>query len=138
MDLIAGTLLELGSERAFVVHGADGLDEISLSGETLVAEVHRGTVRRYTISPEDFGMSTVPLNAILGTTPTENASLIRRVLDNELGPRRDIVVINAAAALLVSGITTDFREAAQLANAAISSGAAQEKLKALSAFTHTS
>jgi anthranilate phosphoribosyltransferase len=118
-----------------VVHGAGGLDEISLAGESLVADVHRGEVRRYTVSPEDFGVSRAPLEAVRGGTPSENAKTIRRIFAGEAGPRRDIVVINAAAALVASGVAPALADAARLAGEALSSGAAEEKLSALGAFT---
>jgi anthranilate phosphoribosyltransferase len=135
IDLVAATLAELGVERAFVVHGAGGLDEISLAGETLVADVNRGAVRRYVISPEDFGVSRAPLDAIRGGGPAENAAIIRRIFAGEDGPRRDIVVINAGAALVACGVADNFLDAARLAGERISSGAAEEKLSALAAFT---
>jgi len=135
IDVVAATLAELGVERAFVVHGAGGLDEISLAGETMVAEVRGGGVRRFTVTSEEFGMARAPLESIRGGTPAENAVLIRRVLDGEDGPARDIVVVNAAAALVAAGAAADFREGAGLASFVISSGAASEKLAALAAFT---
>jgi anthranilate phosphoribosyltransferase len=135
IDLVAAALAELGVTRAFVVHGAGGLDEISLAGDTLVAEVHQGRVRRFTVSPADFGVSAAPLESIRGGAPTENAAIIRAIFDGESGPRRDIVVVNAAAALVASGVARNFRDAARLAAAALSSGAASEKLSALSSFT---
>ena len=140
LDPVAGALVELGSERAFIVRGMDGLDEISLSDETWIVEVRNGTIRRYKVSPEDFGVSRAPLDAIRGTTPQGNAAVIRHIFGNptvntESGPRRDIVVINAAAALVVSGVASSFREGAELAKTAILSGAAKEKLEALIAFT---
>jgi anthranilate phosphoribosyltransferase len=136
VDLVAATLAELGVEHAFVVHGAGGLDEISLSGETLAAEVHHGEVRQRTITPEDFGVARAPLDAILGGSPVDNAASIRRIFAGEDGPRRDIVVINAAAALVACGVADNFREAAQLADKALASGAAREKLAALAGFTN--
>jgi anthranilate phosphoribosyltransferase len=136
IDLVAATLLELGIEHAFVVHGDGGLDEISLAGESWVAEVKGGTVRRYTVTPEDFGVSRAPLEALRGGNAAENAALIRRILDGEPGPPRDIVIANAAAALAAAGVASNFRDAAQLAAGALSSGAAGEKLAALAAFTH--
>ena len=136
IDVVATTLAELGVERAFVVHGAGGLDEISLAGETMVAEVRAGGVRRFTVTPEEFGVARAPLESIRGGTPAENAVLIRRVLDGEDGPARDIVVVNAAAALVAAGTAADFREGAGLASFVISSGAAREKLAALAAFTN--
>jgi anthranilate phosphoribosyltransferase len=138
MDLVAAALAELGVERAFVVHGAGGLDEISLAGETMVAEVRSGSVRRFTVTPEEFGVSRAPLEAIRGGTAAENAALIERILEGEAGPARDIVVINAAAALVAAGVSDNFREAAGLASFVISSGAAGEKLASLVAFTSES
>src|SRR6267142_492879 len=136
IDLMAATLAELGVERAFVVHGAGGVDEISLAGETLVAEVRHGAVRRFTVTPEEFGVSRAPLEAVRGATPEDNAMIIRRVLAGEEGPARDIVVINAAAALVAADVAANFREAAGLASFVISSGAAGEKLVTLAAFTN--
>ena len=135
IDVVAATLAELGVERAFVVHGAGGLDEISLSGETIVAEVRGGEVRQFTVTPEDFGVARAAVESIRGGTPAENAELIRRVLDGEDGPARDVVVVNAAAALVAAGAAADFREGAGLASFVISSGAAGKKLAALAAFT---
>src|ERR1700674_2687390 len=135
IDPVAATLAELGVERAFVVHGAGGLDEISLAGETMVAEVRDGAVRRFTVTPDEFGVARAPLESIRGGTAAENAALIRRVLEGEPGPARDIVVVNAAAALVAAGIAANFREAAGLASFVISSGAASEKLASLAAFT---
>jgi len=135
IDLVAATLAELGVERAFVVHGAGGLDEISLSGETVIAEVRGGVVKRFTVMPEDFGVERAPLESIRGGTAPENAALIRRILEGQAGPARDIVVVNAAAALVVAGLADNFREAAGLASFVISSGAANEKLASLAAFT---
>src|SRR2546429_1606526 len=103
IDVVAATLAELGVERAFVVHGAGGLDEISLSGETLVAEMRGGGVRRVTERREGVGVARAPLESIRGGTPAENAALIRRVLEGEDGPARDIVVVNAAATLVAAG-----------------------------------
>jgi anthranilate phosphoribosyltransferase len=136
IDLVAATLAELEIERALVVHGAGGLDEISLAGETLVADVRQGTVRRYTLTPEDFGAARTPLEAIRGGSAEDNAVTIRAIFDGEAGAPRDIVVINAAAALVASGVTEHFLDAARLASSTISSGAAQQKLLALATFTN--
>jgi anthranilate phosphoribosyltransferase len=135
IDLVAAAMAELGVERAFVVHGAGGLDEISLAGETMIAEVRGGTVRRFTVTPEEFGVARAPIEAIRGGTPAENAALILSILEDEAGPARDVVVINAAAALVAAGVAENFREAAGLASFVISSGAASEKLARLAAFT---
>ena len=133
VGLMAGTLAKLGVERAFVVHGADGLDEISLSGETRVAEIHFGTVRNYTVTPEDFGLGRAPLAALRGSDAAENAGIIRRILEGESGPRRDIVLMNAAAALVAAGTAANFRSAVALAAHSIDSRAASEKLQSLAA-----
>jgi len=137
IDVVAATLGELGVEHALVVHGAGGLDEISLAGETQVAEVRNGQVNRYLLAPEDFGAPRASLDAIRGGDPAENAVIVRQILAGEAGPRRDIVVINAAAALLVTGVVPTLIDGAQLAAEALSSGAAARKLETLRAFTNT-
>jgi len=137
IDLVASTLVELGVERAFVVHGAGGLDEISLAGETAVAEVRNGRVRRLTVTPEEFGVSRATLEALCGGTAAENAEMIRGVLEGEVGPRRDIVAVNAAAALVAAGVAETFREGTEMALRVISSGAAKEKLAKLVQFTQS-
>jgi len=136
IDLVSATLAELGTERAFVVHGAGGLDEISLAGETIVAEVHDGKVRKFCVTSEEFGVAPAPLDAVRGGTPAENAELIKRILEGEAGSPRDIVVINAAAALVATGISESFRDAADVARSAIDSGKARETLASLIAFTN--
>jgi anthranilate phosphoribosyltransferase len=136
IDLMVAALVELGIQRAFVVHGADGMDEISLSGETYVAELHQGVVKRYMLTPEDFGMSRAPIETLRGGNATENAAVIREILQGRPGPRRDVAVMNSAAALVASGIATNFQDGAQLASNAISSGLAQKKIAALVAFTN--
>ena len=136
IELVAATLAELGAEHAFVVHGAGGLDEISLSGETIVAEVRKGRLRKFTVTPEEFGVKRAPLEAIRGGTAEQNAALLRRILAGETGPPRDIVVINAAAALVAAGVAANFREGAELASQMIASGAAGETLASLIAFTN--
>jgi anthranilate phosphoribosyltransferase len=135
IDVVAAALAELGVERALVVHGAGGLDEISLCGETLVADVERGFVTRYTVTPEDFEVAEAPLESIRGGSPQENAVMIRGILDGEEGARRDVVVMNAAAALVATGVAENFAEGARLARAAIESGAAREKLARFVEFT---
>jgi anthranilate phosphoribosyltransferase len=134
-ELLAQALAELGVERAFVVHGLDGLDEISLSGETQVAELRDGTVRSYTVVPEDFGLRRAPLEAVAGGDAEQNARIIRRVLKGELGPPREIVMANAAAALVAAGRASDWVEGVRLAEHAIDSGAAQTKLEHLVKFS---
>jgi anthranilate phosphoribosyltransferase len=135
LDLMAATLAELGAERGLILHGADGLDEISPAGETLIVEVREGSVKRYSVVPEDFGMKRMPREAIRGGSPQENAALIRRILEGEPGAARDVVVMNAAAALVVTDLAKDFRSAAEIAFHAIVSGAAKEKLQQLFSFS---
>ena len=138
IDLVAATLSELGAEHAFVVHGAGGLDEISLAGETLVAEVKQGAVRRFTLTPEDFGVPRASINAVRGGTALENAATIRDIFSGKDGPQRDIVIINAAAALVAADVVPGFAEGARLATAALATGKAREKLAALVGFTRLS
>lgn len=134
VEKVAQVLSELDVERAFVVHGAGGLDEISLSGETTVGDVRRGVVKIYQITPEDFGLERAPLEVISGGDAPHNAALIRAILSGERGPRRDIVVANAAAAIVASGRASDFLEGAQLAASSIDSGKALGKLDSLISF----
>src|SRR5271169_4018008 len=131
IDLVAGTLAELGVAHAFVVHGAGGLDEISLAGETLVAEVRDGRLRRFMVAPEDFGVSRAPIESIRGGAALDNAATIRDIFAGRGGPRRDIVIANAAAALVAAGVAPNFGDGARLAGAVLASGAATEKLAAL-------
>jgi anthranilate phosphoribosyltransferase len=139
VDLMAGTLAELGTQHAFVVHGTGKLDEISLAGPTIVGEVREGSVRKYHLMPEDFGKKPAPLVAIRGGNAADNAELLLELLedsnDGEEGrARHDIVVVNAAAALVAGGRAGSFREGAELAEKAIRSGAAQGKLQELRKF----
>jgi anthranilate phosphoribosyltransferase len=136
VELLARTLAELGVARAFVVHGADGLDEITLSGETQVAEVREGAVTSFTVVPEDFGLRRAPLEALAGGDAATNARVIRRILSGAFGPPREIVLGNAAAALVAAGRATDFLDGVRLAERAIDSGAAEKKLRELVEFTN--
>jgi anthranilate phosphoribosyltransferase len=129
MELMAETLRELGTERAIVMHGAGGLDEISLAGVTEVAELKEGKIRRYEVTPEEFGVERASLGAIHGGTAAENAALIRRIFDGERGAPGDIVTVNAAAALVVTGVAKTLREGADIASEAVVSGAAKKKLE---------
>jgi len=133
LDPVAATLLELGAKRAFVVHGC-GLDEISLAGETSITEVRDGRIRKFTVTPEEFGVARAPLAALRGGTPQENAALIRGIFEGHQGAPRDVVVVNAAAALVVAGVAKDFRSGAQLAVETIESGRALAKLEQLRSF----
>jgi anthranilate phosphoribosyltransferase len=128
---LARVLAELGTIRAFVVHGADGLDEISNTGESRVSEVREGVVRTFTVRPEDFGLTRAGIADLRGGDREQNADLIRRILGGEPGPRRDVVLMNAAAALTAGGKARDLPDGVGLAAQAIDSGAARERLDAL-------
>jgi len=132
---LARVLAELGTFRAFVVHGADGLDEISNTGPSHISEVHEGVVRSSSVRPEDFGLPRASIQELRGGDREENAEIIRRVLAGEAGPRRDIVLMNAAAALVVGGKARDFKEGVALAAQSIDSGAAAAKLAGLVALS---
>ncbi|MCL6446487.1 MAG: anthranilate phosphoribosyltransferase [Alicyclobacillus sp.] len=133
---VAEALLALGSEHALVVHGAGGMDEISLQGETLVAEVRDGRVRTYNIQPEQMGLSSAPVSAVVGGDADHNAQLIRRVLAGVRGPHRDIVLLNAGAVLYVGGRVGSIAEGVKLAASVVDSGAARATLDAFVAATH--
>ena len=124
---MAETLLRLGTEAAWVVHG-QGLDEIALSGETQVVALEAGALREFTIAPEDAGLERAPPEAIRGGEPAENAQALAALLAGSPGPYRDIVLLNAAAALIVAGRTRDLRQGAVQAAHAIDSGAASAVL----------
>jgi anthranilate phosphoribosyltransferase len=130
-EQLARALAELGTLRAFVVHGDDGLDEISNTGPSHISEVHEGVVRSSTVRPEDFGLPRASLHDLRGGDREENAAIVRQVLAAEAGPRRDIVLMNAAAALVVGGKAHDFKEGVTLAAQSIDSGAAAAKLAGL-------
>lgn len=134
LELVAETLRELGTERAMVIHGAGGLDEISLAGPTQIVELKEGKLRRYEVTPEEFGMEQAPLEAIRGGNAAENAAMLRRIFAGEVGPPRDIVAVNAAAALVVTGEAQTLRAGLATAEEAIASGAAESKLQALADF----
>ena len=134
VESVAGALCELGTEHALVVHGSDGLDEITCSGPTTVAETRDGSVRLYELEPEDFGVERHPTEALAGGDPGENAALLRILLEGAPGPLRDVTLINAAAALVVAGVAEDWRDGAERAAAAIDSGAAAARLEALRSF----
>ncbi len=125
-------LHRLGTKHALVVHGADGLDEISITGKSLVWEVREsGVLPPYEVSPREFGFKEASLAEIRGGTPEDNAQILRRLLSGERGPKRDIVVMNAAAVLVVGGKARDLLEGDRLAEEVIDSGKALEKLDTL-------
>ena len=132
VEALARTLSLLGTERAWIVHGNDGLDEVTLADKTFVAEASNGVVRMFEVEPEDFGVERVSLEGLGGGDAEANAAIIRSVLS---GARRDaaraLVVVNAAAALHVGGLAENLRAGAGLAEQSIDSGAAQAKLEGL-------
>jgi len=133
---LAEVLERLGSRRVMVVNSQDGLDEISLSGITRVAELKEGEIRNYELSPEDFGLPRFELAKIQTRSPQDNARIILGVLSGEKGPHRDVVLVNAAAALSVGGKAGSVREGVELAKNSIDSGAAGEKLRKLAEVTN--
>jgi anthranilate phosphoribosyltransferase len=135
VEKLAEALSMLGLRRALVVHGSDGLDEITITGPTRVGEVREGRVHTYEITPEECGLQRATLNAISGGDAALNAALIRDVLAGKKSARRDVVLLNAAAALVAAGRADHLRDGVPLAAAAIESCAASEKLQALIAFT---
>jgi anthranilate phosphoribosyltransferase len=131
-EKMAAVLHRLGTRHALVVHGRRGLDEISISGTSLVWDVTAAKVSPpREVSPKSFGLAEAPAETMAGGTPAENAAILRRILEGEKCPQRDVVVINAAAALVAGDMTSDFKEAASLAQASIDSGRARQKLAAL-------
>ncbi|MEW6750949.1 MAG: anthranilate phosphoribosyltransferase [Candidatus Latescibacterota bacterium] len=133
---LAGVLRELGSERAFVVHGLDGLDEITLTGPTQVSQLRDGQVTTTYIQPGDFGLQTAPLEALRGGTAEENAAILTEVLQGAPGPRRDVVLLNAAAAVAAGGLADSLADGLELARQAIDSGRAAAALDALREASH--
>jgi anthranilate phosphoribosyltransferase len=138
IDLIfpmAETLKELGSEKAWLVHGGDGTDEISISAPTQVAVLEDGKIRGREVHPEDAGLPVHPFRDILGGTPTENAQAFRDLLDGAKSAYRDAVLLNAAAALVVADKVADLKAGAEMAAESIDSGAAKAKVEALARVT---
>lgn len=135
VPVVAQTLAQLGSERALVVHGEDGLDEVSPSGPTRAAWVEGGTVREFTLTPEEAGVERIRRDAIRGGEAADNAKLLTRVLEGELGALRQAVLLNAGAALWVAGVADTLREGVRQAGRSIDSGAARERLAGLVALT---
>jgi anthranilate phosphoribosyltransferase len=134
-ELMACALAGLEIERAFIVHGSDGLDEATTTGGTLVFEVAGGSVRSFEWTPEDFGIARVNIEALRGGDRDCNAAIATAILRGERGPQRDIVLVNSAAALMVGGAVGDAREAMERAADSIDSGAAWTKLQQLAEFS---
>jgi len=136
VEKLAEALSMLGLRRALVVHGADGLDEITITGPTRIAEVRDGAVRSYEVTPEEFGLPRAPIEDISGGDATANAAIIREILEGKKSARRDVVLLNAAAALVAAGRADHLADGLPLAAKSIDSGAAGEKLEALARFTN--
>ncbi len=137
VEPVAEALHQLGTERALVVYGRDGLDEISTLGETTVAELADREVSSYTLAPEDLGLDRARVEDIGGGTPEESAEMLRRVLQGEGGPRYDIVVANAGAAVYIGGGAASIQEGTERAAEVIASGAAFSKLEELREFSNS-
>lgn len=130
-ELLARALLMLGSTRAWVVHGADGIDEISTTGYTKVSECRAGAVNTFYVHPSDFGVAKSDVAALRGGDAAQNAEIIRDLLAGAHGPRRDVVLLNAAAGLFIAGRVETITEGIRVAAAALDSGAAQQRLRQL-------
>lgn len=132
---LAETLKALGSERAWVVHGSDGLDELTVTGPSYVADLKNGTVSNFEVTPEDAGLSVHPAESLKGGTPEDNARSLTDLLDGALGAYRDIVLLNAAAALMIAGKVEDLKAGVNLAAAAIDDGHSKLTLAKFAAIT---
>jgi len=135
-EVMARVLGKLGSERVCVVHGADGLDEVTITGKTRIAELRNGRIRSYAVTPGTFGVKRASLRDIRGGSASTNARIARAVLSGKKGPRRDMVLMNASLALMTAGKARDAKEGMLLAARAIDSGLAMEKLGQLIKMTN--
>jgi anthranilate phosphoribosyltransferase len=135
-EVIAGVLKKLGSRRAFVVYGMDKLDEITITGKTKITELNKGKIKTYYVTPEKFGLKRATLEKIKGGNAKENAAILLFVLKGEKGPRRDIVLLNAAAALVAAFKAKDLKQGVKMAAESIDSGRALDKLNRLIAMTN--
>jgi len=138
VEKLAEALSMMGLHRALVVHGLDGLDEITITGPTRIAEVREGAVRTYEVTPEEFGMNRSTLDDIAGGDAAANADIIRDILAGKKSPKRDVVLLNAAAALVAAGKANHLTDALPPASKSIDSGAAASKLEAMVRFTNAS
>lgn len=136
IEPLAQVLKNLGSEAAWVVHGSDGLDEITTSGTTAVAALENGTIRTFEISPADIGVAPVKAEALRGADADHNAAALKDVLADKPGAYRDVAIMNAAAALVVAGVAKDMKDGAEKARKALSTGAARARLERLIAVSN--
>jgi len=133
---VAEVLRNLGSKAAFVVHGADHGDEISITGETSFCCLKEGSIVQYRMGPDEVGLQTVRPGAVQGGTPAENAEILRRIFRGEPGPARDVVLFNAAAVFVAGGKAVDFHGGIELARESLDSGRALKKLDELIRFSN--
>lgn len=136
VEALAKVLVKLGCRRGFVVHGYDGMDEITLTGPTRIAEIREGQVALATIEPEDFGLQRCSLSDLQGGDAESNAEIVRNILAGQSGPKRDIVLLNAAYALLASGIAEGVEDGLEKARKVIDDGLAKAKLEGLVKLTN--
>ncbi len=137
LELMANAATRLGVTHAFVVHGTDGIDEISVARPTRIVECHQGKLKSFVLRPEDLGVVPSPLDAIQGGDARTNAGIVEKVLEGVKGPYRDAVLMNAAAAIVAAGLAKDLRSGFEIGSEAIDSGSALGKLKALRALSAT-
>ena len=136
VDVLAKVLVKLGCQRGFVVHGQDGMDEVTLTGPTRVGEICNGAVSVSTIEPEDFGLRRCTLADLQGGDASVNASIIKDILDGNPGPKRDVVLLNAAYALVAVGLAKDVEAGIERARSVVDDGLAMAKLEGLIALTN--
>jgi anthranilate phosphoribosyltransferase len=134
---LAQVLKNLGSESVWVVHGSDGLDEITLTGPTFVAALEKGEIRTFEVSPDEVGLKRVAGEALKGGDAAANAFALRNVLEGKAGPYRDVALLNAGAAMIVAGRARDLKEGVALAAKSVDGGAAAERLNRLVAISNS-
>jgi anthranilate phosphoribosyltransferase len=137
LEPLASVLKNLGSEHVMVVHSADGMDEISMAGETFVCELKQGELTQYTITPEQFGLTRGRIEDITVKSAEESLSMVQQVLENKPGAARDIVILNSGAAIYCAGLSQTMAEGVEIARQILSSGEAKEKLKQLVSLTQS-
>jgi anthranilate phosphoribosyltransferase len=135
-ELLGKVLMHLGSQHCFVVHGMDGLDEITLTDRTIVSEAKGGVLSNYVLTPHEFGLQNVSAKELMGGAPADNARITRDILQGRKGPKRDVVCLNAAPALVAGRKAKTLQEGFRLAAQVIDSGAAAEQLARLVAYTN--
>jgi anthranilate phosphoribosyltransferase len=137
LEPLAQVLQRLGSRHVLVVHARDGLDEISIGDTTEVAELRDGRIHRFSVRPEDFGLTRAPISQLRVQNAADSLLTIRGVLEDRAGPARDIVILNAGAAVYVAGVAASLEEGVRLADAAIASGEARRRLDRLVILTQS-